>query len=443
MLKELSHNGKRQLTLILSGALIVRILFAFILSVELRSDSMVYDELAKSIAFNGKYSFEGKTTALLIAGYPLFLSAIYKFAGTEQIFVKLIQALIDTATCFIFFLVLRKFFTEKYSLTGLLIFAFFPSNVLYSQTILTEPLFGFFAMALFFILLLENAYRFSFLTGLIWGIAIFIRSSFAPSVILYPVFLFIKRKKLFGGFKTNRWRKAVQFSALFLVGVLLILSPWLIRNKIEFNSFTLATQGGFTFWSGSNPNATGTWYHKIEESDPLFSEEDEVKRDREFYRRGFEYAIANPHRFVLTGFKKLAYLFSSERMILLYFTNDQGKSKTSTEVYKSLNPIYIAIVNLPYFAIMIGGLWGLLIFNRRNFFLIAFICSWMITIFFFVALSRYHYVLIPFFTIGFINLLMNFKTATKNLNPLKYTIGIAGSLFLFGTWSSEFYLMYT
>ena len=265
---------------------------------------------------------------------------------------------------------------------------------------------------------------------------------FSP-VILYPVFLFIKRKKLFGGFKTNRWRKAVQFSALFLVGVLLILSPWLIRNKIEFNSFTLATQGGFTFWSGSNPNATGTWYHKIEESDPLFSEEDEVKRDREFYRRGFEYAIANPHRFVLTGFKKLAYLFSSERMILLYFTNDQGKSKTSTEVYKSLNPIYIAIVNLPYFAIMIGGLWGLLIFNRRNFFLIAFICSWMITIFFFVALSRYHYVLIPFFTIGFINLLMNFKTATKNLNPLKYTIGIAGSLFLFGTWSSEFYLMYT
>ena len=423
-------------------ALLIRVVMSFVLSAELRSDSMVYDELAKSIAFHGEYLFEGKPTALLIAGYPLFLSAIYKFIGTEQIYVKLIQSLIDIGTCFIFFFILRKFFNEKFSLIGLSVFAFFPSNVLYAQTILTEPLFGFFAMLLLYLLLMDNPYKYSFFIGIVWGVAIFIRSSFAPSILLYPLYLFLNRRKVFEGFKTNRWKKAIQFSLIFLFGFSLVLSPWLTRNKIEFGSFTLATQGGFTFWSGSNPDATGTWYHMIEETHPLFNEQDEVKRDREFYKLGIDYALSNPHKFFITGIKKLGYLFSSERMILLYFTEDEGKARTSTEVYKSINPIYSAVVNLPYFAVMLGGLWGLLMFRRNNFYVIGFILMWMITIFMFVALSRYHYVLIPFFTIGLTNLLSHRKSLTQNLSKYKIILGVTGSLFLLGVWISEFYLMY-
>ncbi|CAF4718201.1 unnamed protein product [Rotaria sp. Silwood1] len=52
---------------------------------------------------------------------------------------------------------------------------------------------------------------------------------------------------------------------IYDAGAFLVISPWLIRNKTVLNTFTIATQGGFTFWSGSNPDATGTWYHKIEE----------------------------------------------------------------------------------------------------------------------------------------------------------------------------------
>jgi hypothetical protein len=208
------------------------------------------------------------------------------------------------------------------------------------------------------------------------------------------------------------------------------------------NTFTLATQGGFTFWSGSNPDATGTWYYKIEESNPLFKVEDEAIRDKEFYKLGMEYAIKNPHKFLILGVKKLGYLFSSERLILLYFTESE-KGKTSTEIYKTVNPMLLALVNIPYFFVMLCGIWGLLALKKKTFFLWGFILMWCFTFFMFVALARYHYVLIPFFIIGTVKLIQERKNIFKQLTKWKIIIAAAFNVFLIFVWVSEFYLMLT
>lgn len=437
MSKEIENKlYSKTLWSIITLSFLIKILLAFFLQSEIRSDSLVYHSLAQSIINTFTYSFEGKLTGVIAPGYPIFLSGLYFIFGPEQFYVKIIQSILEVFTCYFFFMVCLNYFDVKKSLAALAIFSFFPSNIVFSQTILTEPLFGFISILVLFLVLKDNFTKYVFLIGLLWGYAILIRSSFAPSILLIPIFLFFYKREeinISGVFK---------YSLLFFIGAFLVISPWLIRNKTVLNTYTIATQGGFTFWSGSNPNATGTWYHKIEESNPLFNIEDEALRDKEFFKLGIDYAVNNPHKFLTTGIKKLGYLFSSERMIILYFTKGDGKESTSTQVYKSVSPVWLALINLPYFIVMSLGLWGLLMMKRKVFFLWGMIFSWLFTFFMFVALARYHYVLIPFFIIGTVYFIYNYKSEFKAIAKWKKATAVVFNLFLLGVWGAEFYLLY-
>lgn len=432
----LSSKEKYYLYLILSAAFFIKIVFSYVLQTEIKSDSITYHNLALSI-LSGEYSLNGKPTAFVVCGYPLFISGIYYLFGEGQFFIKLIQSLIEIATGFLFFKVSLNFFDIKYSLISLALFSFLPSNLLFSQTLLTESLFGFFSMTVLLLCLKENFVRNVFLIGIFFGLSIMVRSSFSFAVFLVPLYLFIHRKEFF----QNKYMLCtIKYAAIFSAGVILILSPWLIRNKIVMNSFTLATQGGSTLWEGNNPDATGTWNKQMVEANPLFDNPNEIQREKEFYKAASEFILKNPLKFFLLGIKKLGYLFSSERMIVLYFTGN-AEGRTSTEVYKSVNPLILILINLPYFFIMLSGCWGLLLLNEKKFFIYGFILIWMITIFIFVALARYHYVLIPFFTIGTVNLLYCRKDFFEKITLSGKIAGTVFSLFLIGVWTSEFCLM--
>lgn len=439
---KISSKQKKYIFLILLSAFIIKIVFALTIETDIRSDSLVYHTIAKNLISTGEYSFEGKPTATLSCGYPLFVAGVYSLFGDSQFYVKLTQSLLEIFTGLFFYLVCLNFLSVRNALISLAVFTFFPSNLLFSQTLLTEPLFGLLSLSLLYYCLRENIGKEIILIGILWGYAILVRSSFSLSIFLLPLFMLVYQRKIFEGFKKKRTVRIIQYFLLFILGAGFVISPWLIRNKQVMNTYTIATQGGFTFWSGSNPDATGTWYHKIEDTNPLFNIEDEAVRDREFYKLGIDYAIHNPHKFLITGVKKLGYLFSSERMILLYFTKGDGKEKTSSQVYRSINPVFTAVVNIPYFAVMLMGIWGLFSFNKKMFFIYGFIAVWLFTLFMFVALARYHYVLIPFFVIGTVKFVSEYKTIFRNMPLSKKIIAALFNLFLLAVWASEFYLLY-
>lgn len=431
------NSSKKLLLLILLSALLLRLLLLFIDTQPLRSDSLTYHNIALSI-LNGEYSLEGRSTALVVPGYPIFLAGIYSLFGDGQPGVRLVQSFLDVLTCYLFFLVCRKFFDEKYSLIALSVFAFFPSNALYTQSVLTESLFGLFAMLVFLNVLRGSVDNRILLTGVLFGAAILVRSSFSISVLLVPLFLFIYKQQLFG---SGAAIKPAMYSLFFITGVTIMLSPWMIRNKQVMGAFTLATQGGSALWEGNNPEATGTWNKQVADANVLFDDPDEIGREKEFRKQAVDFILSNPVRFIELGFRKLGYLFSSERMALLYFM-DSPAGKTSTQVYKTVNPIYLAVVNIPYFIVMLTGAWGLLMPFRHKFFVVGFISAWMITMFVFVAVPRYHYVLIPFFVIAAINLLQRGLGSIRALPLGSKLAGIVFTIFLLGVWISEFYLLY-
>ncbi|MEP7146453.1 MAG: glycosyltransferase family 39 protein [bacterium] len=438
MNQKLSSAEKKLLFLILFSALLIKIFFAYVIQTDLKSDSITYNNLALSI-LKGGYSIDGRPTAFVVLGYPLFLSGIYTVFGDGQFYVKIVQSVIEIFSGLLFFRISRNYFNTKYSLLSLSVFAFLPSNLLFSQAILTESLFGFLYMIVIYYCLREKFLSKIILPGIFFGLAILVRSSFSFAVLLVPVYLFVERKRFFiNKFHTN----ILKYSVIFFAGLFLILSPWLVRNKLVMNSFTLATQGGSTLWEGNNPDATGTWNSLAVNNNPLFENPDEIYREKEFYRLAKNFILENPLRFLILGIKKIGYLFSSERMITLYFVN-AAPGETSTQVYKSVNPLILMLINIPYFLIMFFGAWGLLILREKRFFIYGFILIWMLTIFIFVGLARYHYVLIPFFVIGLVNFIIYRKNFFSKISlPLK-VIGLSFSFFLLSVWISELYLLIT
>lgn len=433
-----SRKEKLYLFLILTLSFLIKIILAFAVHTDLRSDSVTYNSLALSI-LSGQYSLYGRPTALIVCGYPLFLSSIYYVFGEGQFYVKIIQSILEIFTGFLFFKISLNFFNVKYSLLSLAIFCFFPSNLLYSQTILTEPLFEFFLCLILYFCLRDDLLKKIFFVGVLFGCAIMIRSSFFFTLILVPLFLYIYRKKLF---ENDQLLKFFKYSVIFFIGLLLVLLPWIVRNKIVMQSFLLTTQGGGALWEGNNPNATGTWNKEAADKILLLDHPDEVQSEKKLYRLAMDYVVSNPFQFLFLGVKKIGYLFSSERMIILYFVNSPP-GVTSTEVYKSVNPIFLLFVNIPYFVIMLLGTWGLLLLKQKRFFIYGFILTWIITIFIFVALARYHYILIPFFVIGTVNLIIERKSFFNKLRLNQKLIGIGFSIFLICVWVSELYLLLT
>ncbi|MBS1517097.1 MAG: glycosyltransferase family 39 protein [Bacteroidetes bacterium] len=410
----------------------------FILDPVLRSDSLDYQTLAMSL-LRGEYFLNGKPTAYVSIGYPAFLSGVIYLAGEGQFYIRLVQSVLDTCSALIFFGISRKFLTVRNSLISAALFSLLPSNILYSQTILSEPLFGFFSMAVLYLLLNEKfseSSRYVFFTGLIFGCSVLIRPAYLPVFFLIPLYFFYVRKKTH---EVNKNSSALKYILFFSAGMLLVLAPWSIRNKIMVGTFSPGTTSGINFWAGSNPAATGTYYLKPDENLPA-DYSNEAERDKQYFKLGLDYALSHPLNYLLLGIKKTGYLFSSERMIVIYFL-ESPPGKTSTEIYRTAEPWFTLLVNIPYFIIMILGTWGLMLLRKNRFFIYGSVITWIITVSLFIALSRYHYVLIPFFILGSVMLIQTGKGFLKEISTAGKIIAALVSLFLLTAWSVEFYLL--
>jgi uncharacterized membrane protein HdeD (DUF308 family) len=256
------RNGLMVYALLLLTAFSFRVAVARFLPNDTPDDGKLYAQIARNILEQHVYSIESEApyppTLIRLPGYPLFLSGVYSLFGhTDNAAVRIVQAIIDTATCALIGLV--AFFWEPdekrkrlTSICALALAAVCPFTTIYVATILTETITMFFvvAMCLTATLALRTKHQRKALalwvaTGLLAGIAVLFRPDsglFALAIGLTLVVAVLGRasdvklssRRLDVVYRTAR---ASYLGAVFSLAFCLALVPWAVRNYRVFHLF--------------------------------------------------------------------------------------------------------------------------------------------------------------------------------------------------------------
>jgi 4-amino-4-deoxy-L-arabinose transferase-like glycosyltransferase len=217
-----------------------------------QGDSPLYHRLACGLLDEGKFisdgnggppllhsiAEKGKPDDLRTPIYPLFVAAIYVVFGRVPWIVCLVQILLDTFTCGLLFVILRRAFNERSAAWTALCYAFDPYLILSANALLTETLFIFFmvfVLGIYVVFVRDRAVNLRplgyALLGLAVGWAALVRpiALYLP-LLLAPFALFVERRRL---------KIALLSAALLVIASGFALSPWLIRNYRTFGHAAL------------------------------------------------------------------------------------------------------------------------------------------------------------------------------------------------------------
>jgi 4-amino-4-deoxy-L-arabinose transferase-like glycosyltransferase len=202
-------------------------------------DEPGYNNTALELLHGQGYTWPGRVPL-----YPLWLALLHGITGTSYHAVRYIQALLGALTVFLTYRLGRQMFGHTAGLVAALCAACSYVLVHQSLHLLSEVLFT--PMVLLATLALWEAWRAPagrrwMLAGFWIGISALVR----PTLLFFPLFLL-------GPLWLNQgWRRALRAGGLLALTTLLVVLPWLVRNRIKYEAwFPLATSNAF-FWQGS------------------------------------------------------------------------------------------------------------------------------------------------------------------------------------------------
>jgi 4-amino-4-deoxy-L-arabinose transferase-like glycosyltransferase len=311
---------KRGLILILSGAVLIRMLAAVYMGDQVSvlpgiQDQVSYDALARSLLAGRGFSFTAHWYPFTLAYtptahwsfiYPLYLAAAYALTGFHPLAARLFQAAVGGAlVCLLVYLIGRRTVDEATGLIGAGLAAVYGYFVYYSAALMTETFF-IVCVLLALYLGLELKRKPTLVgwisLGLALGIAGLLRQTvllFAPLLLLW---LFWELRK-----EAVRWW---HFTVPVVV-MMLLIAPWTIRNFLVYRQFlVLNSNAGYALFASNNPNLGTDWRNDevvVPIPQALYGL-NEAQLDQALTRRGVEFIIADPNRyFWLTLDKTLEY----------------------------------------------------------------------------------------------------------------------------------------
>jgi len=240
--------------------------------------------------------------------YFIFLSTVYSIVPTQKYQTgQMLSALLGTINCFLLFLLIRNLFDEKTAWVSFWIRGLLPLFILSDTFVLSEPLFDTFLLTALLILSFNTSSIKSFQwAGIAVCTALCVLTREAG--LIYPIiFLFIIL------LNSNGILKESANIVLFCACIIVILGPWLFRNKYVWGAaFPLSYTSGVNLHIGNNNITQGKWVlvqspdipKNITFGTPEFNNWHMVK--------GIEYIKEDYSRFIKLGFKKIAwFLFPS------------------------------------------------------------------------------------------------------------------------------------
>lgn len=333
---------ERSLPLILAVSVLLRVGVAFAMGntvVELPGifDQISYHKLALRVLDGYGFSFgelwwpitpADAPTAHWSFLYTLYLVLAYSVFGPNPIVARVLQALIvGILHPYIAYRIGEKVFTGAVGLTAAGITAVYVYFFYYGAALMTEP---FYITAILFTLyfaiqLAESTDRkrdaqLGLALGVSIGITVILRQVFLLFIPFLFLWMWIVR------FKSNR-KLTLLPTAVSLAVIVSFIVPITLYNYSRFGSFVLLnTNSGYAFFWGNNPIygskfipilPTKTYQEMIPQE---VRHLDEAALDRELLRRGIQFVLDDPMRYVQLSLSRIPpyfmFWYSSESSTL-------------------------------------------------------------------------------------------------------------------------------
>jgi len=203
------------------------------------SDAAGYHRIAvnlldhQTFSASSKSPYESDTTRT--PGYPFFLAVIYAMVGQRPFIAIFVQTIIGAFTCLLLYKIAATLFNKKIAVAAGWLLAFEYTNVIHTNLLLSETMFLFiFCSSIFFLarFITTKDNKDVTLAAILLGLATLCRPVSVYLVIfLIVVFCFRFRSNLMIGM-----RKYALFAFVFF----LTIAPWMVRNYVVSDSFTIS-----------------------------------------------------------------------------------------------------------------------------------------------------------------------------------------------------------
>ncbi len=286
-------------------------------------DEMDYHDLALAIRDGRGYvDAQMRPTAFVPPGYPYFLSGIYRI-WNRPLAPKLVNALVLALTAWILSSMAApaappaKFFAPLLVLFYPLFF--YTSGTLYPQILGT----GLFASSLALLFRFPDSPAASAGAGALFGILILTVPSFMAVLPLAAALLILS--------KVRSPRNAAVHASLFLLGSVLAVTPWTVRNAVTFKSFIpVSTNSGMNLLLGNSehtrPNSGVNT--DISSAEAQARGLTEVQKDSLFRHHAIQWVSAHPKQAFLLYLRKVLNYF--------HFRNELGTEQQGSRLYDLL-----------------------------------------------------------------------------------------------------------
>jgi 4-amino-4-deoxy-L-arabinose transferase-like glycosyltransferase len=172
-------------------------------------------------------------------GYPAFLAVVYYFFGHSYYSAYVANAVLDSLTAVLIGLICLNYASVTLSLLTAVLYALYPYPALFCPALHQDILLTFSVICSLFLLSKAIKHEHSPWLWLFVGIMVGI-----TTVIKANLILFIAVPAITLLFNLSHLRRKISYLSLLLLGVCLVIGPWIIRNYIVFKSFPPLAVGG-------------------------------------------------------------------------------------------------------------------------------------------------------------------------------------------------------
>ena len=203
------------------------------------NDASGYHNIAVSLIQHGSYPpHDDYQSMLRTIGYPAFIAAIYAPFGIRPWLVILLQIILDSLFALLLMRIARLFNLKKGLWLAGFLWAVDPLAIISANALLSDSLYVWLTLAGFYFLtryFLQGRIRDLYLNAVLLALAAHVRPVGLYLFFVLALVLLIKaiREKTL-----SRW---LRYTLLFV----LLIAPWLIRNKALHNHFFFSISGDY------------------------------------------------------------------------------------------------------------------------------------------------------------------------------------------------------